>query len=211
MADPLPNVNDVKITEMSPEHARAVAELHISGIRTGFISSLGVEFVTALYKAIAKSTYGYGYVATMDGKVVGFAAFATHLGGLYKSVILKDGFRFLFPLACKMLSLENIRKALETLFYPARIKNMNLPEAEFLSMVISEQARRRGLVTKFIKAGFAEAASKGIEKLKILAAVDIKPINKLYEKLGFELVGQVENHGVLSNVYVARTDHFGHH
>jgi predicted ATP-grasp superfamily ATP-dependent carboligase/ribosomal protein S18 acetylase RimI-like enzyme len=208
MADLIPDIKDVKITVLLPEHARAVAELHIAGIKTGFISSLGMEFVTGLYEAIAKSTYGYGFVALLNNEVVGFASFATHLGGLYKSVILKNGFRFFFQLARKMLSFKNIRNALETLSYPARLKNMNLPAAEFLSMVISEQARRKGLATEFIKTGFAEAAARGIEKLKILAAVDIKPINKLYEKLGFELVGQIDNHGIISNVYVARTDHF---
>jgi hypothetical protein len=35
--------------------ASSVAALHISGISTGFISSLGQEFVTALYEAIAES------------------------------------------------------------------------------------------------------------------------------------------------------------
>ncbi|MFH1370591.1 MAG: GNAT family N-acetyltransferase [Planctomycetota bacterium] len=208
MADTIPAANDVRITALLPEHARAVAELHISGIHTGFISSLGVDFVTALYEAIAKSTYGYGFVAIMSGRVVGFASFATDLGGLYKSVILKNGLRFIFSLARKMLSPDAARKALETLFYPSRIKNMKLPAAEFLSMVVSADARRKGLATEFIKAGFGEGASRGIEKLKILAAVDIKPINKLYEKLGFELVGQIDNHRVISNVYVARTDHF---
>ncbi len=208
MADTIPNADEVRITTLLPEHARAVAELHISGIKTGFISSLGLDFVTALYEAIAKSTYGYGFVAIMHGRVVGFASFATDLGGLYKSVILKNGLRFIFSLARKMMSPKVARKALETLFYPTRIRNMQLPAAEFLSMVVSADARRKGLATEFIKVGFAEAASRGIEKLKILAAVDIKPINKLYEKLGFELVGQIDNHGVISNVYVARTDHF---
>ncbi|MBN2019138.1 MAG: ATP-grasp domain-containing protein [Sedimentisphaerales bacterium] len=208
MTDPVQNNDDIKIVPLSPEHARAVAELHISGIKTGFISSLGVEFVTALYEAIAKSNYGYGFVVLKHGKVAGFAAFATHLTGLYKSVIFKHGPRFIFSLARKILSLGTAKKVLETLFYPARVKNMNLPEAEFLSMVISEQARRKGLATDFIKMGFAEAANRGIEKLKILAAVDILPINKLYEKLGFELVGRIENHGIISNVYVVRTDYF---
>jgi len=208
MADLEDDSSEVKIAPLLPEHARAVAELHITGIKTGFISSLGVEFVTALYEAIAKSTYGYGFVALREGEVVGFAAFATHLGGLYKSVVFKHGLRITFTLARKIFSIDTIKKVLETLFYPARIKNMNLPEAEFLSMVISEKARRKGLATDFIKKGFDEAARREIKKLKILAAVDIIPINKLYEKLGFELVGQIENHGVISNVYVVGTDYF---
>jgi hypothetical protein len=87
MADPIPDSKDIRIASLLPEHTRAVAKLHISGIKIGFISSLWVKFVTALYEAIAKSTYGYGFVALLDNKVVGFASFAMHLGSLYKSVV----------------------------------------------------------------------------------------------------------------------------
>jgi hypothetical protein len=32
-----------------------------------------------------------------------------------------------------------------------------------------------------------------------------KPANKLYLKCGFELAGKTNNHGILSNIYVAQT------
>lgn len=45
--------------------ASVVATLQLSGIGTGFISSLGIDidFVTSLYEAIAKSKCGFGFVA----------------------------------------------------------------------------------------------------------------------------------------------------
>ena len=36
-------------------HVQQIAKLHIEGINEGFISSLGIDFVTALYEAVAKS------------------------------------------------------------------------------------------------------------------------------------------------------------
>ena len=59
--------------------------------------------------------------------------------------------------------------------------------------------------------GFEQCRQRGIEKVKVLVGVDNKPANALYLKCGFQLAGQIENHGVVSNVYVARTDHFEHH
>jgi hypothetical protein len=53
MADLVPGTDDIKIITLLPEHAEQVAKLHISGIATGFISSLGMDFVKALYCAIA--------------------------------------------------------------------------------------------------------------------------------------------------------------
>ncbi len=201
-------MEDVNITKLSVEHAQQVARLHISGISTGFISSLGVNFVTALYEAIAESEYGFGLVAEKDNKVIGFAAFATDLSALYKSVIFKNGLRFAFLLVWRMFSLRTIKKVFEILFYLARTKKTNFPSAEFLSMVISEEARRKGLATMLVKKGFAECAQRGVERLKILAAVDIKPINKMYERFGFDLVGRIDSHGIASNVYVVATNHF---
>ena len=198
--------DDLKITKLLPEHSREAAELHISGIHKGFISSLGIDFVAALYEAIAESKFGFGFVTQKDGKIMGFAAFTTNLNALYKSVILKNGLRLAFKLAGKMFSFGRIKKVFETMFYPSRIKKMNLPSAEFLSMVVVEEARGKGLATAMMWKGFAECARRGEKKVKILARADLKAINKMYEKYGFELVGQIESHGVVSNVYVTETD-----
>jgi hypothetical protein len=42
------------IHRLQSEYAGKCAELHIYGIPTGFISSLGLDFDTALYGAIAR-------------------------------------------------------------------------------------------------------------------------------------------------------------
>ncbi|MHC5163263.1 MAG: hypothetical protein ACYSO4_09160 [Planctomycetota bacterium] len=43
------------IQPLEKEHAAQVAQLHMTGIPTGFISSLGKKFVAALYESIAQS------------------------------------------------------------------------------------------------------------------------------------------------------------
>ena len=198
----------VQIVPLTPKHAHAAAVLHIEGIDMGFISSLGIDFVTALYRAIAESPESFGYVAIKEDKVVGFATFTTNLKGLYKSIMKKNFIRFGFLLFGKLFSWKMIRKIFETLFYPSRIKKYQFPEAEFLSMSVSPAARGHGLATRFIKTGFEECNRRGIKELKILAAKKIGPINKVYEKFGFKVVTQIENHGIVSNVYVVPTDHF---
>jgi ribosomal protein S18 acetylase RimI-like enzyme len=211
MADLSLGNDDIRITALSPEHAEQVAKLHISGIYKGFISSLGTDFVTALYCAIAESKHSICMVAVKDNRVLGFAAFTTNLHDLYRSLIFKRGLKFFLILFRRMLSLGTVKKIFETLFYPARIKKMNLPEAEFLSMAIADEARGKGLATKLVRRGFDECAKLGVKELKIFARVDLQAINSMYKKLGFKLAGQMKNHGIVSNVYVARTDHFEHH
>ena len=199
---------EVQIVPLTPECAFDAAKLHIEGIHMGFISSLGIDFVAALYKAIALDSQSFGYVALKKGKVVGFATFTTNLKGLYKSILRKSGLRFAFLLFRKMFSLRMIQKVFETLFYPSRIKKHQFPEAEFLSMSVSTEARGHGLATRFVKMGFKECRRREIKELKILAATTIGPINKMYEKFGFKVAAQIENHGIISNVYIVPTDHF---
>jgi len=194
------------ISDLNTNYSEAVAKLHIQGINIGFISSLGLKFVTSLYEAVAQSNSSFGYVAEEDGKVLGFIAFTPNLSKLYKSVILKKGCRFALLLAGKMFSMKRIKKVFETFFYPGTMKKMALPCAELLSIVVAEEARGKGLATELVKKGLEACRLRGIEKVKVLVGADNEPANRLYLHCGFELFGRVMNHGVLSNIYVRRTN-----
>lgn len=184
------------------EHAQAVAALHIQGIDKGFISSLGIKFVTALYEAIAQSSSSFGFTAEDDdGRVLGFVTFTSNVGKLYKAVVAKKGWRFAFLLVGRMFSLRRIKKVFETLFYPSRVKKMDLPSAELLSIVVDSHNYRAGLGTELVHKSFEECRRKGLEKVKVLVGADNEAANRLYQKCGFEFVGRIENHGVASNIY----------
>lgn len=185
--------------------------MHISGIAAGFISSLGTDFVRVLYETIAESRFGFGLVAEIKGRIVGFVVFTPNINKLYKSVILKHGLYFMVLLAGKIFSINRLKKVVETMFYPGRVNNMDVPGAELLSIVVAPEERGKGLSCMLTRKGFEQCRQRGIEKVKVLVGADNKPANALYSKCGFQLAGQMQNHGIISNVYVARTDHFEHH
>lgn len=198
--------SQVEFKDLQVIHAGQVAALHIQCISTGFISSMGIDFVTSLYDAIVKSKSSLGVVAVRNEKVIGFVSFTTNLNKLYKSIIRRKGLKFALLLAGNVLSLRRIKKIFETLFYPARIKKMNLPAAELLSIAVAPEERRKGLAGQLIEKGLRLYRKTGVDKVKVLIGADNKAGNKLYLKTGFELIGQIVNHGVLSNIYVAKTD-----
>jgi ribosomal protein S18 acetylase RimI-like enzyme len=199
---------EVAIVPLTRQHARAAAELHVAGIHAGFISSLGIEFVTALYEALSDRPGSFGFVALIDGRVAGVVALTVNVKRLYQVVLRRSAFRFSVLLCRKMLSLESLKKILETLFYPRRIKNLQLPEAEMLSMAVAPAARFYGLGPQLIRAGFEEYRKRGIREVKILAAESLQPINKMYRLLGFQVRTKIINHGVSSNIYVVPADFF---
>ena len=198
--------SQIEFKDLQVVHAGQVASLHIQCISTGFISSMGIDFVTSLYEAIVQSKSSFGVVAVKNEKVLGFVAFTTNLNKLYKSVVWRKGAKLALLLAGNMLSLRQIKKTFETLFYPARTKKMNLPSAELLSIAVGPEERGKGLAGELIEKGFQHYQKIGVDKVKVLIGADNKPGNKLYLKTGFELVGQIVNHGVLSNIYIAKTE-----
>lgn len=196
----------MKTVPLSARHAHSAAALHIQGINTGFISSLGINFVTALYEAIAKSASSFGFAVEDNDKVLGFVTFTTNLNRLYKSIIAKKGWRFALLLAGKMFSVKRIKRIFETLFYPSRVKKMHLPDAELLSIAVNPEKYHNGLATELVRKSFEHCRKIGLDKVKVLVAAANEPANKLYRKCGFKLVGQIDNHGVTSNIYEAATD-----
>jgi ribosomal protein S18 acetylase RimI-like enzyme len=198
--------SQVEFKNLQVEYAQQVAALHIQCISTGFISSMGIDFVTTLYEAIVRSKSSFGFVAVRNDKVLGFAAFTTNINALYKSIVWRKGLKFALLLAGHMCSLKRIKRMFETLFYPARIKKMNLPSAELLSIAVAPEEQRKGLAGELIEMGFRHCRETGVDKVKVLIGADNTAGNKLYLKSGFEPAGQINNHGVLSNIYIAETN-----
>lgn len=197
--------NQIAFDMLKTEHAPQLARLHIEELKKGFISSLGIEFVAALYEAIAEDKNSFGFVAVENEKVLGFVTFSTNLSKLYKHVVLKKGFKFAFVLACKTFSRKASKGVWNNLFYPSKMKMMDLPDAELLSIVIAPQGRGKGIAKQLVGASFEECRERCIDKVKALVAVQNEMANKFYLKCGFELVAQIENHGILNNIYVAET------
>jgi len=194
------------IRDLGKDDITDVARLHIEGIGTGFISSLGSDFVSCLYGAILQSKSSFGFVAVEDGVVVGFAAVSTNIKELYKTVILSNGLRLALKAAGKMLSLRRIRNVLETLFYPSRIEAPDLPHSELLAMAVEQRHRRRGIGDELVHRVYGECSRRSIDRLKVVTGALMEGTNKFYAKCGFESAGQFENHGVASNIYVAQVN-----
>jgi ribosomal protein S18 acetylase RimI-like enzyme len=138
-----------------------------------------------------------------DDKVLGFVAFSTNLSKLYKYVALKKGPKFAFILAKRMLSFKVVKKVWDNIFYPKKMRKMDLPDAELLSIVVAPQERGKGIAKQLVDAGFEECKKRGIDKVKVLVAEDNESANKLYQKYGFQLHSKFNSHGTVSNIYVA--------
>jgi len=201
-------MNDISFAPLARQHARAVAKLHVDGIPTGFISSLGIGFVTALYGALATSRSSFGFVALVDGRVVGYNAVTSNVRDLYRAIMWQSGLKFSLILARNLFVPRTLKRILETLLYPQRTQHLQLPKAEILAGAVAPEARRYGVAIPLLTLALDECRRRGIKEVKIAAAESLQHINKIYHLMGLELRTRVLNHGVTTNIYVMPTDLF---
>lgn len=194
------------VIALEKKYAVDIAKLHTQGISTGFISSLGEDFVASLYQAIAEDENSFGIVAVEGNTVLGFVAFSTNLSALYKHVVRKKGFKFAFILARRMLSFRVFKKVIDNILYPSKMKKAGLPSAELLSIVVARQAQGKGIARQLVQKGLEESAARGIDKVKVLVSAENEPANKLYKNSGFKFHSQINSHGTISNIYIASAE-----
>ena len=192
----------IQVESFQKKFCADIADLHVRGIPTGFISSLDLDFVTALYHALTQSDRAFGFVIREKNHTLGFIAFTDNLASLYQSVLKNNFCRFSRILIRRIFSWAHIRKAIETLLYAAKTRNKNLPAAELLAIVIDDQIRGQGLASKLIQAGLDECKNRNIDKVKVLVAANNQLAKQLYQKFGFQLVCRIQSHNIPSNIYV---------
>lgn len=205
--EPAPS-DDCSVQVLSGDHAAACAELHRTGIDSGFLSSLGLGFLKQLYAAIPSCPAGFGFVWQDDtGEILGFVACSEATGRLYKQALLRRGVRMSLPLAKFLVRPSVLKRMWHTWRYPAETEGQgDLPPAEILSIAVSPAARGRGVARSLLAAAFAEFAKRGIGQAKVAVWAENAPANALYQKVGFALVQQREHHGLPMNIYTVATE-----
>ena len=194
---------EIDVLPMTSLLARDVAQLHVDGISSGFISSLGLNFTEQLYRGIVACPLAFCIVALHHGRVFGFIAGAESVGKLYRSVIFRRGLLMIGPLLRFVLSPSTIRKVFQTLLYPKRI-SANYPTAEILSVVVASEARQKGIGHMLMTAACEEFSRREIHAIKVAVGAENRPANEYYLRHGFEKAGMYNSHGIMTNILVRK-------
>lgn len=97
-----------------------IAALHQKHINTGFLSSIGLPFLTLLYTSMTTSKNAFCFVSREDEKIIGFISGAINVGAFYKEFIKRHFFTACFIFSPKILNSVFLKKIFETLLYPVK-------------------------------------------------------------------------------------------
>jgi GNAT superfamily N-acetyltransferase len=188
---------------LSNRQIAAVARMHRSGVREGFLSSLGEPVLRLLYRHLAGSRHCAIFVAeSPDGTPVGYIC-----GSRDTSALFREFLRARWPMALRvmvprLLSPVRIRRAIETLRYPAT-SDPGLPKAEIINFVVEPDWRGRGVADLLLARLLQWFGEQGETSVKAISGDQLERAHRFYEKSGARLHGRTSLHrGVGSRIYI---------
>lgn len=198
---------DVTKSKHGLEVYSAVAYLHFEYINKGFLSSLGIPFLTLLYEAIDENKESILIVEKVDGKVIGFVSGTNGLGPIYKQLFFRLH-RLVWALIPSILSPSKINKILEILLLNKSDKLlMKLPRQELLSIVVNSTHQGKGYAEKLFVALCEHFKESGVSEFRIVVGANLVRAHAFYIKLGSTPVAETEVHkGQTSVVYIKRCE-----
>lgn len=184
---------------------REVAELHARCLDQGFLATLGVRFLTLMYKAMDQADTVTLITEEREGRVVGFITGGTGMGPIYKRM-LRSPVRLGLALAPALVRPAKLRRILEILRYSSKGSlPEGVPEAELLSLAVAHEARGSGVADTLYRKLVEDFQARDVDAFRIIVGEALAPAHRFYRRMGASVAGELEVHeGEPSKVYVHR-------
>jgi ribosomal protein S18 acetylase RimI-like enzyme len=183
----------VRLRTGRPDDARFAAELHVERIQEGFLSQLGISFLTRLYRRVVAFPDSFLLIADRGAEPVGFLAGTVDIGGLYRRFLLRDGVSAGVVAAPQLV--RSLPRVMETLRYGAQSKGPGPgPVAELLAVAVSPKVEGQGLGRMLVAAFFDELSDRGTAAAKVVVGGGNSGAISLYRRAGFGNDEQLEVH-----------------
>jgi ribosomal protein S18 acetylase RimI-like enzyme len=206
----------MSVVPLTPAMAAAAARLHILGQPGAFLTSLGPEVLTVLYRTLPQSPVGFGFGVTgeaieqgMEGNVPleGFVAATSSVGALFTEMATRRFLAFAPALLARMARRPALLGRLaQTLFYPLlvqepRSQTNGPPPAELLSIMVEPALRSHGLGARLLEALLAECRRRDIQALDVTVESRNAGARRFYERHGFGYVREFALYGRAMSLY----------
>jgi ribosomal protein S18 acetylase RimI-like enzyme len=178
--------------------APVAASLHADQIAGGFLSFLGVGFLTRLYRRISRSPHAFLLVAEAEGRVVGFVAGSGDVRGLYRSFLWHDGVVAALSVAPRLV--RRWRLALETLRHGSADGGGQGEGVELLAIAVEPGHQGAGIGGGLVGA-FLDQVEQGRDRAAyVVVASDNAGAIGLYRRAGFAVDQEFELHSGSSSL-----------
>jgi len=181
-----------------------VVDVHLKSFQGFFLTFLGQNFLTLLYKSILSDSQGIVLVASSNGKIEGFVAGVTHQVQFYEHLIMKKKWAFAWAALSALLKRPAIASRLiRSLRRPAEARQSSV-EACLMSIAVRPESEGKGIGQQLVEAFCQTLAERGVDAVCLTTDRDNNEGEKrFYLELGFRLGrSYVSPEGRTMNEYV---------
>ena len=197
------------ITPLAPTHAADAARLHIAGQPGTFLTSLGADVLTVIYRALPDSGCGFGFAAHMpesthlpepigelrvpEQTLGGFVSATTSMSQLMIEMGTRRVAHFAPPLLRRFVSQPQLAlRSAQTLLYPFISRHKVGADqagedrsAELLSIMVEPQSRGQGVGTDLVAALCQRCRQQSIARLDVTVDAQNGAARRFYERHNF--------------------------
>ena len=176
--------------------------IHSSCIDQGFLSSLGLSFLTFLYECIDLDKNSTLIIEKKNDKVVGFVAGGKGMKTIYLQMLLQLP-RLCFTLLPSVVNPTKFFKIIELICFGKNEKHgPSLPKAELLSIAVIDSERGGGLAQKLYNLLALAFTKQGETAFCIVVGNNLSRAHRFYTKMGAQYFSLVNIHkGQTSTIY----------
>ncbi len=121
---------------------REVALLHIESIKTGFLPSLGVKFLTLMYKCIDESDFATLEIDFCNNELRGFVSGTIGNKSLFVEM-LKHPIKLSFSLIPILYNFRKVKKIFNLLNHLSGQERAKYPKPELLTICVNKNFKSR--------------------------------------------------------------------
>ena len=179
------------------------ASLHIASIPSGFLPTLGLKFLSLMYRCIDEAASTILITKYNDDQLVGFVTGSVGTSSLYRSM-LSHPFVLVFALFPVVFRIKKVRKVFSLLSHSSGSVRASYPAPELLTICVNSSFRRQGIADELYFKLCNDFKSKSVNEFVIIVGKALDA-NRFYLKQGATVVGQLQVHaGSDSNVFIQR-------
>jgi ribosomal protein S18 acetylase RimI-like enzyme len=200
------HLHHITIRPILPNDLTWVINVHLESFPGFFLTFLGREFLTLLYKNIQCDPDGIVLVALSDKRLEGFIAGVTQQFGFYQRLIKRQKWAFARAAVGALLKQPKIApRLLKALRRPQESKTASA-QACLMSMGVRCESQGKGIGKQLVRAFCQTLAERGVKALCLTTDQENnEQVKRFYQRLGFYVVrtyttpeGRVMNEYIIS-------------
>lgn len=165
-----------------------IVEIHLKSFPGFFLSFLGRDFLTLLYRSIFEDHEGIVLVASSEGRIQGFVAGVMHQKGFYQRLLRRNKWAFAIATLGALLKRPTIAPRLIRALRKPNEARQASAEACLMSVAVRPEMEGKGIGQQLVQAFCRTSSERGGQAVCLTTDCDNNErVKRFYQGLGFRI------------------------